>query len=242
MPLYIGTSGFSYSDWVGRFYPKTIKRTEWLEYYSKYFNTTELNVTFYRMPFEAVFRSWCGKTPADFIFSVKGSRFITHIKRLNNVESAVDYFFSRVSLLEEKLGPVLWQLPPNLKPDIRIVSKFLKLLEKYKHSFNVFEFRNAAWLNAEIISLIKDTGGTICISDWTGFRTDFIKGFDFYYIRRHGAANASLYSGRYTDKEIIKDADMIKSKMDNKKVFIYYNNDVSCNAVKNARTMKEYLA
>jgi len=238
--IYIGTSGFSYDDWIGEFYPPELKRGEWLTYYAKYFLTTELNVTFYRTPFESMFRAWYKKTPEGFLFSVKGSRFITHIKKLHEVSDSLEYFFSRVNLLREKLGVVLWQFPPGLKPEIIKFSKFLKGLQKYKYTRHAFEFRNELWLDEKIKKLIKDEGHTICISDFHRFETPFIPGMDFYYIRRHGPKRAGLYAGRYTEDELKKDAELIKG-IKKKKIFMYFNNDVAGHALKNALQLIELV-
>jgi uncharacterized protein YecE (DUF72 family) len=242
MTIYIGTSGFSYDDWVGKFYPETLQRNEWLGYYSTYFNTIELNVTFYRMPQKNIFSSWYKKTGKGFLFSVKGSRYITHIKRLHDTKDAIDYFFSGVNLLKEKLGVILWQFPPSLSPDIKVFSNFLKHISKYNKSVHAFEFRSALWLRDDIINLIKDAGATVCISDWNGVEMPYIPGFNFYYIRRHGPKKAPLYSGSYTKREIIADARMIQSKMKGMDVFVYYNNDVRAHAIANAFELKKKLA
>lgn len=241
MNVYIGTSGFSYDDWIGVFYPETLQQGEWLKYYSQYFNTTELNITFYRIPLKKVFSSWYNKADAKFLFAVKGSRYITHIKRLNDVHDACEHFFSRVLLLKEKLGVILWQLPPFLNPDVKIFYKFLKLISKYKIR-HAFEFRNKAWTNDEsIIKLITQAGASVCISDWRDQPTSFIPGFNFYYIRKHGPKNAPLYSGLYTSKQVLADAKLIQANMKDKDVFIYYNNDVSGYAIKNAFMLQQYL-
>lgn len=240
MPVFVGTSGFSYDDWIGDFYPPELKRKDWLSFYAKHFNTTELNVTFYRTPFEAMFRAWYSKTPEGFLFAVKGSRFITHIKRLVDVKESVDYFFSRANLLKEKLGVVLWQLPPSLKPEEKTLTNFLKLLRKYKNTRHAFEVRNEDWLDKKFVKIIKEEGHTICASDYHYFETPFLSGLNFYYIRRHGPKRSGLYSGCYTKDEIRKDADIIK-KLKRKLVFVYFNNDVSGHALRNAKELKEML-
>lgn len=240
MALYIGTSGFSYDDWIGEFYPDNLERKDWLRFYAKHFNTTELNVTFYRTPFDAMFKSWYSRTPENFLFSVKGSRFITHTKRLQNVDDSVDYFFSRANLLKEKLGVVLWQFPPGLKKDVKKFLNFLKILKKYKNILHTFEFRNRFWAESDIIKMLKESGHTVCISDFHRFETDYIPGFEFYYIRRHGPKRAGLYAGCYRRDELKKDAELIK-KLKKKDVFVYFNNDVAGHALKNAQELIELV-
>lgn len=243
MTIHIGTSGFSYNDWAGVFYPEDIRQNEWLSYYAEYFSTTELNVTFYRTPGESVFKSWYKKTGDGFLFSVKGSRFITHLKKLRDVDDSVGYFFSRSKILKEKLGPVLWQLPPFLKPDIKVFTGFLELLKQYRHPLHAFEFRNPLWAeDKDITQAVMDAGATVCIADWKDLETGYMPGFSFYYIRRHGPGNAPQYAGSYAMKDIRADAKLVQKNMKGKDVFIYYNNDLSGFAVKNALALKKLLA
>lgn len=234
--IYIGTSGFSYDDWIGEFYPPELERKEWLRFYSKYFKTTELNVTFYRTPFSQMFKSWYSKTPEDFLFAVKCSRFITHVKRLKEVDDSVEYFFSRANLLKEKLGVVLYQFPPGMKADLARFEEFIRILRKYRNTRHAFEFRSDPWLKKEFIKMIKEEGHTICISDYHEFETEYIPGFEFYYIRRHGPKRDWLYAGCYTEDEIKMDAELIK-RIKKRDVFVYFNNDVAGYALKNAREL-----
>jgi len=139
--LRIGCSGFNYRDWKGNFYPEYLPQKKWLEYYCTVFKTVELNVTFYRLPLVTTVEKWYAETPSDFAFSLKGSRFITHIKRLLDPEESLDLFFERAMLLKEKLKVVLWQFSPGFKIDLERLSRFLKLLENYPVR-NTFEFRN----------------------------------------------------------------------------------------------------
>lgn len=121
----IGTSGWHYDDWRGRFYPEKLARAEWLEYYAGHFATVELNNSFYRLPSEKAFANWYGSVPAGFTFAVKASRFITHIKRVKDVGEALEKFVERARLLKGKLGPILYQLPPNMRRDDCRLEDFL---------------------------------------------------------------------------------------------------------------------
>ncbi len=123
----IGTSGYTYYHWRGVFYPKNLPSYKWLEYYTKFFKTVELNVTFYRLPQESAFKSWYRRTPKDFIFVLKGSRFITHVKKLQRIKNSTKLFFDRANLLKEKLGVILWQLPPSWKKNIKRLESFLEV-------------------------------------------------------------------------------------------------------------------
>jgi len=127
---HIGTSGWHYEHWRGRFYPEKLTKTEWLEFYTSHFTTVELNNSFYRLPSEAAFTTWYNSSPANFTFAVKVSRFITHIKRLKNSEEAVENFITRAKILGEKLGPLLYQLPPNMHRNDEVLESFLSNLPR----------------------------------------------------------------------------------------------------------------
>lgn len=129
--LKIGCSGFNYGGWKGNFYPPDLPQKKWLDFYCKIFNTVELNVTFYRLPLASTFSKWHNETPSDFVFSIKGSRFITHIKRLLDPQEPLEIFFERALNLKEKLRVVLWQFSPSFKINIERLKFFLKLLKNY---------------------------------------------------------------------------------------------------------------
>ncbi len=240
---YIGTSGYSYEDWKnGVFYPRGLAANKWLGFYSETFDTVELNVTFYRLPKEAVFKIWYKRTPKDFSFSVKASRFITHIKRLKDCEDAVKLFFKRVDYLKNKVSCILWQLPPKFKSDQKRLSSFIKTLSKEKKKRrHVFEFRNESWYTKEIFRLLRDNNISLCIADWPPFSKEGPETADFVYIRRHGRG-ARLYDGRYTPRQLKKDAQLIRDFLrKGKGVYIYFNNDAHGYAPKNAMTLKKML-
>ena len=200
-PVYIGTSGYSYSHWSKVFYPRELPQSKWLEYYAENFNTVELNVTFYRLPQESAFSTWYKKTPKDFTFAVKGSRFITHVKKLNNIEDSLVLFMKRAKILKEKLGVILWQLPPNLKINTERLEDFLKNLKKYKH-INAFEFRNESWFDEKIYSLLKKYNSVLVIADSPRYPLEEILTADFVYVRFHGGK--VLYGSEYSKKELKK--------------------------------------
>jgi len=240
--LYIGTSGYSYKHWKRVFYPEDTKEDKWLEFYTKSFDTVELNVTFYRLPQETVFLSWKKRTPKEFKFAVKGSRFITHIKKLNDCDGALKLFFRRTKLLKEKLGPVLWQLPPSFKADLKRLENFIKYLKKYSKVKHVFEFRNQTWHTEKVYELLKKEEIALCSADWPDFNQDIHSTPGFLYLRRHGQG-AKLYSGCYSKKQLEKDAKIIKENLQNKKdVYMYFNNDQNGYAVKNALEIKKLVS
>jgi len=234
--FFIGTSGYIYKHWKGIFYPEDLPQRKWLEFYSSHFDTVELNNTFYRLPERATFESWRERTPEDFIFSVKGSRLITHIKRLKNSEEPLKNFLDNSEGLGGKLGPILFQLPPRMKPDKNLIHEFLSLLPGNKRF--VFEFRDSSWIRDDILYELERKNIAFCIYDMPGYTTPIIKTADFSYIRFHGGE--VLYGSSYTDEELERWASEIKGLGCD--VYIYFNNDVGGFAVKNALTLKEFLS
>ncbi|MBI4823014.1 MAG: DUF72 domain-containing protein [Nitrospirae bacterium] len=237
--IFIGCSGFHYGHWEGNFYPKGLPKSKWLEFYSKNFSTVELNVTFYRLPTANTFLDWYKKTPHPFTFSVKGSRFITHIKRLIEPSEPLRAFMERAMALKEKLGVILWQFPSTFKADIERLKKFLTDLRHYGLR-NAFEFRNETWINREVISLFEKEGVSLCMADWPPFLKELPITADFLYIRRHGEGGS--YATCYSDDELKKDALRIKKYLkQSKDVFIYFNNDAFGYAPKNALRLRELI-
>ena len=234
----VGTSGWHYDDWKERFYPKGLSKSKWLEFFANQFSTVELNNTFYRLPSEKTFKNWYDSTPPEFIFAVKISRFITHIKRLNNTREALQSFMSRAALLKDKLGPVLYQLPPGLHRDDERLEAFLADLPKgYKH---VLEFRHESWLIEEVYDILRRYHVGICVFDMPDLSCPLLATADFAYIRFHG--KDSLYSSYYSDEELADWAEKIeKLAQDLDTVYIYFNNDIQGFALKNAEKMSEYL-
>ena len=236
--LFIGTSGWSYGNWQGVFYPATLKPVEWLPYYARFFNTVEINASFYHLLPQKTFDGWREKTPSGFIFSAKSSRFITHLKRLKETQEPLARFFSSVCGLGEKLGPILFQLPSNFTSDAYILDEFLKTLPgEYRYAF---EFRHPSWLNDEIFSILKGHKAAFVIQDSPHWPKAEIITADFTYLRFHGSS--SLYGSCYCDQELERYAKRIeKWRRGNGTVYAYFNNDARGFAVQNARTLKTLL-
>ena len=233
---FIGTSGWHYKHWKNNFYPQKITPQNWLEYYASFFNTVEINKTFYSLPSKKEVKNWYEKTPNKFIFSVKLNRYITHIKKLNISKENIDKFFDNISLLKSKLGIILIQLPPSLKYNKDKLDKFLKIIPKnYNYAI---ELRNKTWLNNEAYEILRKNNITFCINDFPGIKTDTIKTSNSTYIRFHGWKK--LYGGIYPAEFLKKWVQFIKAQ-NFEKVYIYFNNDENANAVKNAFEMKENL-
>ena len=162
MRLRVGTSGFSYKQWRGSFYPADLKPEAFLRFYADQFASVEINNTFYRMPDPGLLGRWAGETPADFVFVLKASRRITHDKRLADAESLA-YFLEAAAALGGKLGPLLFQLPPHFKKDSQRLAAFLALIPKQRAA--AFEFRHASWFDAEVAQLLREHRAALCLAD-----------------------------------------------------------------------------
>jgi len=235
---FVGTSGWHYEHWRGRFYPLELTKPKWLEFYARSFKTVELNNSFYHLPSEKAFANWRESSPKGFVYAVKVSRFITHIKKLRNVEDALEKFLERAKLLENKLGPLLYQLPPNLHRNDSLLEEFLSMLPK--DLSHVFEFRHESWLDEGVFDLLRRYNAGFCIYDMPDLTTPLEATADFVYVRFHG--RGWLYGGSYSDEELSRWAQDIKRLSKNKKtVYIYFNNDAEAFAVQNALTLMRKL-
>ena len=232
----VGTSGWNYPHWASNFYPKELPKNKWLEHYASYFDTIELNTTFYRLPQRITFENWKKRTPDRFLWSVKASRYITHIKKLREVDEPLQNFYNSVDALEEKLGPILIQLPPRLKFVPEISKNFLKKLDPRYHY--ALEARNDTWVCDEAIETMKNLNIAFCIADTAGKYpySEFITA-RFIYIRLHGSQK--LYTSLYSDEELKRWAEKIQ--IWGRDTFIYFDNDFEGNAVKNGLRLKELL-
>lgn len=235
----VGTSGYNYAHWAeGVFYPEGLSQNKRLEYYTKFFNSVELNVSFYRLPSQETFQNWYKRTNKNFYFVAKGSRFITHVKKLKDCMKPLDLFLENSSGLKEKLICILWQLPPGLKKDLKRLEDFLKVLKnKALNLKEVIEFRNKTWFDKETYGLLKAYNVCLCIADsdlWPCVKEITA---DFIYLRFHG--RNGLYSGNYSDRELKDWADFAKSTK--KDIFAFFNNDAEGFAVKNALRFRELI-
>jgi uncharacterized protein YecE (DUF72 family) len=237
--LFIGCSGFTYPHWRGRFYPEKLPQAQWFDYYCSVFSSVELNVTFYRLLKPETFDRWRRKSPPGFSFSVKGSRFITHVKRLIDPEEPLERFFDGALRLEEKLRAVLWQFPPGFGRDTARLERFLATLERYPVR-NTLEFRDESWCTEEIFDLCRKARAALCMADWPAFITDLPVTADFVYIRRHGRGGG--YASRYSLDELKSDARRIRIYLEEgRDVHIYFNNDIHAYATENARELIGFL-
>ena len=232
---YVGTSGWHYDHWRGVVYPGDLAKSGWLGYYSGRFPTVELNNSFYRLPSERAFAMWRDSTPAGFLFAVKVSRFITHIKKLRNVEGPVETFLERARILEDKLGPLLYQLPPNMKRNDALLEAFWGLLPVGSH---VFEFRHESWLDEGVFKTLRRHNAGFCIFDMPDFTTPVTATADFAYVRFHGSQ--WMYGGCYSDEELRVWAGRLQG-LGVRTVYAYFNNDAEGFAVRNALMLAREL-
>jgi len=163
MNLYAGSSGYSYKEWKGPFYPEKLPDDQMLRFYGERFRTVEINNTFYRMPKQSVLEEWAANVPAEFKFVLKASRQITHIKRLKDASDSVSYLLKVAASLKDRLGPLLFQLPPFLKKDAARLREFLALLPRQQRA--AFEFRHQSWFDSEILDLLREYGAALCIAE-----------------------------------------------------------------------------
>ena len=237
--IHIGTSGWHYKHWVGTFYPAGTKDSEQLAYYIKFFKTVELNSPFYHLPPPKTLEGWKKFVPPDFIFAVKASRYITHVKKLNVEKDSLRLFFNSASKLKEKLGPVLLQLPPRWKLNIERLDAFLRKLPK-KHRYT-FEFRDPSWYKDEVYKLLSKYNCAFCIYELGGHFSPVVTTTDFVYIRLHGPDEK--YSGSYSNKILKKWAQLFERwTKDGKDVYVYFDNDQAGYAAFNAQALLSLLS
>jgi uncharacterized protein YecE (DUF72 family) len=237
---WIGTSGWSYKHWRGPFYPKDMARgIDQLACYAERFDTVEVNGTFYRLIEGDIFRLWREETPAGFVFACKGSRYLTHMKRLKDPEPGVGRFFERVEALENKLGPIVFQLPGRFKPDRERLAGFLTTLPT-GHRYT-FEFRDPLWFEPAVLELLAKRNLALCLYEFGGHKAPLVVTADFVYIRLHGPAAA--YQGCYDDATLGSWAERIRDwTKQGREVYCYFDNDERAFAPKNALRLREMLA
>lgn len=234
MAIHIGCSGWHYLHWRGDFYPAQTKSADFLQLYRKQFNTVELNNSFYRLPTEKALLAWRDSVPADFRFAVKASRFITHNKKLKDSGESFRMFFDRITLLGDRLGPILFQLPPRWNYNGDRLNEFLATLPPSNDY--VFEFRNRDWLREEAFTLLRNYNVGFCVHDIAECRTPDLVTGDLAYVRFHGPVGN--YQGGYSDSALEDWAvKLLKWEQENKQVYVYFNNDIGGFAPRNALTL-----
>ncbi|MDH4207955.1 MAG: DUF72 domain-containing protein [Anaerolineae bacterium] len=229
--FFVGTSGWSYSHWRGLFYPAGMPQRDWFTHYARYFPSVEVNYTFYRLPPEQTFGRWKQQSPEGFIYALKAPRVITHLRKLSQVEEPVKRFLERARGLEENLGPILYQLPPNWRCDVPRLADFLALLPSdLRH---VVEFRDTSWHNDEVFQLLGERNVGYCYADGPGFDCPLLVTGSVAYARMHGVGvkYGGCYSRRRLRRLAVQIGDFLARGCD---TFVYFNNDAQAYAVENA--------
>lgn len=236
----IGTSGYVYADWRGRFYPRALPTRDWLPYYAARFPTVELNSPFYRLPRAATFRAWARAVPPGFVFAVKASRFLTHVKRLRDPGPPLTLFMSRAKGLGAARGPILFQLPARFHLNLDRLDGWLVALARRKVRGAVLEVRHASWLVDEVFERLARANVALCLHDWQEQPVTGPVTADFVYVRRHGTRRR--YGGSYTERMLRDDAASIRRwRAHGNDVFVYFNNDARAAAVRDALRLAALL-
>lgn len=234
--LRLGTSGWQYRHWRGLYYPSGLKQQEWFAFYSREFDTVEVNNTFYRLPERSVFEAWDERAPAGFAYAVKGNQFITHRKRLRDPDPPLEQFFDRARALVDHRGPVLWQLGPRFARDEGRLATFLAALpEDFLHAF---EFRHPSWYRASVLDLLRQRGAALCLPDHPQMPTSRQLTTSWTYVRFHFGGSDGDYSSAQLDAWAARIGEWLASGIG---VWAYFNNDWQAYAIKNARSLGERL-
>jgi uncharacterized protein YecE (DUF72 family) len=241
--LRIGCSGWNYAHWRnGVFYPPRCAARHWLEFYARHFGTVEVNTTFYRLPRETSVGRWLEETPAGFVFSVKVSRYVTHIKRLTDVAEHLPLLYERIRPLlhSPKMGPLLWQLPPTFRLDLDRLARALEHThDGYRHAF---EFRHPSWFRDDVYTLLREHGAALVIGDRPqvhAFQTRELTS-DFTFVRFHAGTRGR--NGNYSHRELEEWAEQLGRWSSEVDVYAYFNNDWEGYAIENARHLLMLLA
>jgi uncharacterized protein YecE (DUF72 family) len=235
----IGTSGWHYKHWLGVFYPAGARPAEMFQFYARHFDTVEINNSFYQLPTATTFDNWRESSPRNFCYALKASRFITHMKKLKDPQSSSAKFFLVAERLDEKLGPILFQLPPRWKVNLERLDEFLRSMPS-EHQY-ALEVRDETWLIPEVYDVLRRYNVAFCIHDFADMKVPKEITADFTYIRFHGPTSAK-YWGAYSDRELRGWADWIKQhRRKLTSVYAYFNNDPEGAAVRNALTLKQFV-
>lgn len=233
----IGLSGWSYAHWRGAFYPEGLRVKDQLAYCAARFPTLEINGSFYRLPTEKAVSAWRDAVPEGFVFAWKASRYITHYRRLKDVEESLELVFGRMEGLGEKTGPALFQLPPQMKADPGRLAEFLQRLPKGRRV--AIEFRHPSWYDEVVWALLRDHDVAFCVSDHHDAPAPWVATARFVYVRGHGPGGG--YSGSYSDAELKAWAGRIRAWADaGRDAYVYFDNDIGAAAPKDAERLTAF--
>jgi uncharacterized protein YecE (DUF72 family) len=234
----IGCSGWNYKHWREAFYPKGLPVSRWFQFYAEHFDTVEINNSFYRLPSAETFAKWRDQAPPGFCYAVKANRYITQSKKLLDPEEPIERMMASVRHLEDRLGPILYQLPPSLGLNLERLEQFLAALPKDVTS--VFEFRAKSWYVPETYELLERHGAAFCTHDMAGSASQRIAVGPIAYVRFHGGVGK--YWGRYSDERLLSWADwMLEQARAGRPVWAYFNNDIHAHAIHDAQTLKSMV-
>jgi uncharacterized protein YecE (DUF72 family) len=241
-PVHVGCSGWNYDDWRGVLYPPRVGKPRWLGCYAREFETVEVNSTFYRLASRAATARWAGETPDDFVFAAKASRYLTHVRRLRAIEEGIDRYYERLAPLVEarKLGPVVWQLPPNFRRDDELLAGTLEVLATAPTTRHCFEFRHQSWFSDDVYELLRRHGAALVVGDhprWPFQARELTT--DWTLLRLHHGRRGRR--GNYSETELEEWARRITRWRRRAEAFVYLNNDWEGFAVANARSLKRRL-
>ena len=237
--LHVGCSGWNYKHWRGSFYPADLSQKEWLQWYARHFQTVEINNSFYRLPEETTFEHWRAQSPPGFVFAVKASRYLTHMKKLRDPGEPLDRLLSHARGLGRKLGPILYQLPAQFRIDIPRLETFLDALPRRRR--HVIEFRDVSWYVPQVFELLEQHGVVLCLHDKDGSAIDSQFVGPFVYVRFHGTNGR--YHGSYSDAALSAWAQTLADRWRRgQPVYAYFNNDPNADATRNAATLKRMLS
>jgi uncharacterized protein YecE (DUF72 family) len=235
MKVYVGTSGWQYADWKGRLYPDGLPQRDWLRYFSERFPTVEVNNTFYVLPNPETFVRWRETSAEGFVFVVKASRYITHIRRLRECREPLRTLWAHARRLGRKLGPILFQLPPNLKADLPLLESFLRLLPRTMRA--AFEFRHPSWDDAAVRGALDRAGCALVIADRPGDRPRDVVTGGWTYLRFHQGRRAAP---SYSRAKLARYAGLL-AEMRAEEAWAFFNNDPQGAAIKDAREFTRLL-
>ena len=231
MQVFVGTSGWSYDAWRGLFYPEDLPKSKWLGYYASRFSTVEIDATFYRIPTEKTCAGWAAQVPDGVRFALKASRNITHRARLRGAGDTVSFFAERIRGLGDRLGPVLYQLPPTLRKDAGRLRDFLETLPDGQAA--AFEFRHPSWFDDEVYGLLRSAKAALCIAESDDLRTPWVTTAPFGYLR--------LRRQDVDDEALHRWADRIRGAAWSE-CFVYFKHEEGAGGIRLATALTDLLS
>jgi uncharacterized protein YecE (DUF72 family) len=234
----VGCSGWQYGHWRGKFYPRDLPVARWLEFYVQQFDTVELNNSFYRLPDAEQFDAWRERLPSGFVMAVKASRYLTHLKRLRDPVEPLNRLWSRAERLGDRLGPMLYQLPPRWHRDVERLASFVERLPARRR--HAIEFRDPSWYDRTVFRLLHDGGVALCLHDMRGAASQASPIGPFVYVRFHGSG--ARYGGGYSPQRLTAWADRLAEWAgEGLPGYVYFNNDAAAHAVRDAHRLRTLL-